>query len=84
MDTTLDTQQDCNLPVLLDQHDNVRYHVCRRLSDEVARLEQRIDILRATNAPHAGIIIATYERLIERKKGFMTSWGMDPDRLRPY
>lgn len=82
MDTPLDTQPDTNLPVLLDQHDSVRYHVCRRLSDEVARLERRIELLQASNAPHAGIIINTYERLIERKKGFMARWGMDPDK--PY
>lgn len=80
MDTPLDTRPEIGLPLLLDQHDSVRYHVRRRLNDEVTRLERRIDTLRATNAPHAGIIIATYERLIERKKGFMTRWGMEPGK----
>lgn len=80
MDTPLDTRPDTTLPLMLDQHDSVRDHVCRRLSDEVTRLEQRIDALRVTSAPHASIIIATYERLIDRKKGFMARWGMVPGK----
>ena len=81
-ETGMDTQPDSRpsghtTPVNLDQHDSVRSHVNRRLSDEVARLERRIETLRLTRAPHAAIIIATYERMIDRKKGFMNNWGMD-------
>lgn len=77
MDTHLDNWPSGFTPVNLDQHDSVRSHVCRRLSDEVARLERRIETLRLTRAPHAAIIIATYERMIDRKKGFMNNWGME-------
>lgn len=77
MDTHLKKWPSGNTPVNLDQHDSVRSHVCRRLSDEVARLERRIETLRLTEAPHAAIIIATYERMIDRKKGFMNNWGME-------
>lgn len=77
MDTHLNNRPSGCSPVNLDQHDSVRSHVCRRLSDEVARLERRIETLRLIKAPHAAIIIATYERMIDRKKGFMNNWGMD-------
>ncbi len=76
MDMHLDNRLSGHTPVNLDQHDSVRSHVCRRLSDEVARLERRIETLRLTRAPHASIIIATYERMIDRKKGFMDNWCM--------
>lgn len=80
-ETGMNTHPDNRPPgyslVNLDQYDSVRSHVNRRLSDEVARLERRIETLRLTRAPHAAIIIATYERMIERKKGFMNNWGMD-------
>lgn len=77
MDTHPDNRPLGYPPVNLDQHDSVRSHVCRRLSGEVARLERRIETLRLTRAPHAAIIIATYQRMIDRKKGFMNNWGMD-------
>ncbi|MEX0603316.1 MAG: hypothetical protein WD623_03885 [Marinobacter sp.] len=80
MDTRLDTWPSGYTPVNLDQHDSVRSHVYHRLSVEVARLERRIESLRLTKAPHAAIIIATYERMIERKKGFMNKWGMEDRR----
>ncbi len=76
MDTPVSTAADGSRPVHLDQHDSVRSHVCQRLSDEVQRLERRIEALRRNDAPHAAIIIATYERMIERKRGFMARWGM--------
>lgn len=77
MDKYLDNPPSGYSPVNLDQHDSVRLHVCRRLSGEVARLERRIETLRLIKAPHAAIIIATYERMIDRKKGFMNNWGME-------
>lgn len=76
MDTRHDTQSAAARAVQLDQHDSVRSYVRRRMNDEVARLERRIEILRLTKAPHAAIIISTYERMIDRKKGFMENWGM--------
>ncbi|MDX1634332.1 MAG: hypothetical protein R3280_06840 [Marinobacter sp.] len=76
MDTPCPPAPDTDRPVHLDQHDSVRTHVCQRLSDEVRRLENRIESLRRTDAPHAAIIIATYERMIERKRGFMARWGL--------
>lgn len=62
--------------VNLDHHDSVRSHVCQQIRSEVARLEQRIETLRLTQAPHAAIMIATYERLIDRKRGFLRNWDM--------
>ncbi|WP_375177194.1 hypothetical protein [Marinobacter mobilis] len=64
--------------VELGQHESVRSHVLRRLNDEVAQLERRIETLRLTKAPHTAIMISTYERMIDRKKGFMQSWGFGP------
>ena len=63
-------------PVKLDHHDSVRSHVCQQVSTEVARLERRIETLRLTKAPHAAIMISTYERMIDRKKGFVKNWDM--------
>lgn len=63
-------------PVKLDHHDSVRSHVCQQVSTEVERLERRIETLRLTKAPHAAIMISTYERMIDRKKGFLKNWGM--------
>ncbi|MGP4844481.1 hypothetical protein ACTXGQ_10150 [Marinobacter sp. 1Y8] len=60
----------------LNQHDSVREHLQLRLNREVADLEERIESLRRSSAPHTAIIIATYERMIDRKKGFMSTWGM--------
>lgn len=60
----------------LNQHDSLREHVQLRLNREVADLEERIKGLRLSTAPHTAIIIATYERMIDRKKGFMSTWGM--------
>lgn len=60
----------------LNRHDSVREHLQQRLYREVADLEGRIETLRRSRAPHTAIIIATYERMIDRKKGFMSTWGM--------
>lgn len=60
----------------LNRHDSVREHLQQRLNREVADLEDRIQSLRRSRAPHTAIIIATYERMIDRKKGFMSTWGM--------
>ncbi|WP_228160643.1 MULTISPECIES: hypothetical protein [Marinobacter] len=60
----------------LNQHDSVRQHLQERLVREVADLEERIEALRRNRAPHTAIIIATYERMIDRKKGFMSTWGL--------
>lgn len=64
--------------VELGQHESVRSHVLSRLNDEVAQLERRIETLRLTKAPHTAIMISAYERMIDRKKGFMQSWGFGP------
>lgn len=61
--------------VRLDEHDSVRTHVSRRLASEVAQLEQRVETLKRTKAPHRSIMVSTYQRMIERKKGFMRTWG---------
>lgn len=63
-------------PVKLDHHDSVRSHVRQQISTEVDRLERRIETLRLTKAPHAAIMISTYERMIDRKKGFLRNWNM--------
>lgn len=62
--------------VRLDQHDSVRTHVQQQVYDEVKRLERRIETLRLTKAPHAAIMISTYERMICRKKGFLQNWDL--------
>ncbi|PSF13470.1 hypothetical protein C7H09_02375 [Marinobacter fuscus] len=62
--------------VKLDEHESVRSHVQQQICDEVARLEQRIEALRLTGAPHAAIMISTYQRMIGRKKGFLQNWDM--------
>lgn len=62
--------------VNLDHHDSVRSHVCEQIRSEVERLERRIETLRLIRAPHAAIMIATYQRLIDRKKGFLRNWGL--------
>lgn len=62
--------------VKLDQHDSVRNHVYQQVNSEVAQLERRIETLRLTEAPHAAIMISSYQRMISRKKGFLQSWDM--------
>ncbi|KEF29858.1 hypothetical protein D777_03034 [Marinobacter nitratireducens] len=62
--------------VKLDQHDSVRSHVQQQINSEVERLERRIETLRLTKAPHAAIMISTYRRMIDRKRGFMANWNM--------
>ncbi|MBW7471845.1 hypothetical protein QQF73_12350 [Marinobacter sp. M216] len=62
--------------VKLDHHDSVRDHVHQQVSSEVERLERRIETLRLTKAPHAAIMISTYERMIDRKKGFLQNWKL--------
>lgn len=66
--------------VQLDQYDSVRSHVHRRLNDEVAQLERRIETLRLAQSPHADIMISAYERMIDRKKGFIARWQLDGSR----
>lgn len=66
----------------LDHYDSVRSHVQGRLEEEVRQLEARILALRQTPTPHSAIIIATYERMIDRKRGFMRRWGMGERRWR--
>ncbi len=66
----------------LDRYDSVRDHVQNRLEEEVRQLEARIVALRQTPSPHSAIIIATYERMIERKRGFMRRWGMTDKQWR--
>ncbi|MBW0148191.1 hypothetical protein [Marinobacter arenosus] len=67
--------------VKLDHHDSVRDHVHQQISSEVERLERRIETLRLTKAPHAAIMISTYERMIDRKKGFLQSWNLKEGRF---
>ena len=74
--TQLQPGPEQSRPVKLDHHDSVRSHVCQQVSTEVARLERRIETLRLTKAPHAAIMISTYERMIDRKKGFLKNWDM--------
>jgi hypothetical protein len=63
--------------VRLDQYDSVRSHVRHQISVEVDHLERRIETLRHSDAPHAAIMITTYERMIDRKKGFLKHWDME-------
>lgn len=62
--------------VRLDQHESVRSHVRQQIRNEVERLESRIEDLRLTRAPHAAIMISTYERMVDRKRGFLRNWDM--------
>ena len=62
--------------VKLDQHDSVRSHVRQQISTEVERLERRIETLRLTQAPHVAIMISAYQRMIDRKKGFLRNWDL--------
>lgn len=62
--------------VRLDQHESVRSHVRQQIRDEVERLERRIESLRLTQAPHAAIMISAYERMVDRKRGFLRNWDM--------
>jgi hypothetical protein len=62
--------------VRLDQHDSVRSHIRYQISTEVERLERRIATLRLTQAPHAAIMISAYERMVDRKRGFLRNWDM--------
>ncbi|MBS8240082.1 hypothetical protein DYI22_06145 [Marinobacter lipolyticus] len=63
-------------PVKLDHHDSVRSHVREQVSSEVARLERRIETLRLTRGPHAEIMISAYQRMLDRKKGFLLNWDL--------
>lgn len=63
--------------VKLDHHDSVRHHVHQQVRSEVERLERRIETLRLVKSPHAAIMISTYERLIDRKKGFLQNWDLN-------
>lgn len=68
--------EDSGREVKLDHHDSVRNHVHQQVNSEVEQLERRIETLRLTRAPHAAIMISSYERMISRKKGFLQSWDM--------
>lgn len=67
---------DRHRPVKLDHHDSVRSHVHEQVSSEVARMERRIESLRLTRAPHAAIMISAYQRMLDRKKGFLQNWDL--------
>ena len=62
--------------VRLDQHDSVRHHVHQQVRSEVERLERRIETLRLVKSPHAAIMISNYERLLDRKRGFLRNWDL--------
>ncbi|QSP95646.1 hypothetical protein LPB19_04310 [Marinobacter salinisoli] len=66
----------CERAVMLDHHDSVRDHVHQKVSSEVEHLERRIETLRLRRAPHAEIMISAFERMINRKKGFLRNWEM--------
>jgi len=68
--------QELPRSVNLDQHDSVRSHVRQQISGEVERLERRIETLRLIEAPHTAIMISTYERMIDRKLGFLRNWDL--------
>jgi len=76
MDKPASPEKPIRRAVRLDQHDSVRSHVRERISSEVEHLERRIASLRLSRAPHADILISTYERLLDRKKGFLKSWNL--------
>ncbi|WP_336367768.1 hypothetical protein [Marinobacter sp. C2H3] len=62
--------------VRLDQHDSVRSHVSEQVQAEVAQLERRLALLRQNPSPHADILTATYQRLLDRKRGFLEHWDL--------
>ncbi|WP_239985593.1 hypothetical protein [Marinobacter salexigens] len=66
--------------VRLDHHDSVRSHVHQQVRTEVERLERRVEILRLAKAPHVAVMISAYERMIDRKKGFLQNWELDERR----
>ncbi|SFM55568.1 hypothetical protein [Marinobacter pelagius] len=76
MDKPASPEKPIRRAVKLDHHDSVRSHVRERISSEVEHLERRIASLRLSRAPHADILISTYERLLDRKKGFLQSWNL--------
>ena len=55
------SNQPASREVKLDHHDSVRNHVHQQVRSEVERLERRIKTLRLVKAPHAAIMISTYE-----------------------
>ncbi|MBU2952835.1 hypothetical protein [Marinobacter sp. F3R08] len=71
---TLPSHQPAPRDVKLDHYDSVRNHVHQQVRSEVERLERRIESLRLIKAPHSAIMISTYERMVDRKKGFLDSW----------
>ena len=84
MDKTAQQHQKhaCMPPrVQLDHHDSVRSHVRHKVSIEVERLERRVEMLRHTKAPHIPGMISAYERMIERKKGFLQNWALEEPRF---
>lgn len=72
----LATDPDRLRAVKLDHHDSVRSHVREQVSSEVERLERRIETLRLTRAPHVAFMISAYQRVLERKKGFLQNWDL--------
>ncbi|GGE64307.1 hypothetical protein GCM10011533_15820 [Streptosporangium jomthongense] len=67
--------------VRLDHHDSVRSHVHQQVITEVERLERRIEVLRLANAPHVAVMISAYERMVDRKKGFLRNWDLTTSRF---
>ncbi len=76
MDKPSCPDQPSKRSVKLDQHDSVRHHVQEQVRSEVERLERRIETLRLMKSPHAEIMLSTYQRLLDRKKGFLQSWHL--------
>ena len=71
-----DISADHPRSVKLDHHDSVRSHIRQQIMAEVAQLEHRIELLRLTRAPHASLMISAYERVVERKRGFLKNWDL--------
>lgn len=63
--------------VALDQFSSVHEHFHERLCAELASLERRVRELRESPSAHSPTIISTYERMIRKKRDFMSRWGMD-------
>lgn len=63
-------------PVALDHYDSVHEHLHERLCEEVQELEGRIRTLRASPSTHSRTIISTYQRMIRKKRAFMSHWNM--------
>ena len=59
-------------PAYLNHLDGVRSELNRRIQQEVQDLERRIDTLRNSRSPGSETIIATYKRMIDNKRRFLS------------